>query len=574
MRVYSTTGSSWLLSGTQAAAGLLCTSLIVLGCASGAASLPSASSDLVVGLPYQTGVQPLKESYAGHITVRNWTPKGQAKDSGTANLFYWYFPAIAPKTANPPLLLWMQGGPGSTSMIGLFTENGPLELTNDGKFTRRNVTWANEYDIVYVDQPAGTGFSYVHPKADLTLKKRGSRKKSSASIKDIAAEADTAKKAVLDPNYRWPKYIQPFLSKLVHTLDARQSKALISYRPRSDKSRYSAVSTDPYLVNSGYDPSSAKNATVWEKIGLSVDESEDYKSGYVANMRAVAKDMWSFLQKFFDIHPHLRTRDFYITSESYGGRFTPAIATYITQQNDKLGKSDPKFINLKGISVENSFVHPPLQLMAHATIAFDWGLLDADQADIVDFLAFKAVNHTLYGDLNLGTHTRLMLLDYFKNVTGNINTFDIRQRNHQYRRKFLSEGLNQPAVREALHSKDTPFEDDAAVKHYLAADNMRTTAPLYSYLLERYPVQLGQGNFDFRDGVTSNTWWINELEWSGKSKFASAKRQQLKIGNELLGYYTSGGQLTHAVILDAGHMSSGDKPEACLEMLHRLVLPQ
>ncbi|KAJ2354637.1 hypothetical protein H4S02_013116, partial [Coemansia sp. RSA 2611] len=148
--------------------------LLLAGSAFGAPDAATASKrdeDRVGGLPYRGGEQPLNESYSGHITVRTWTPKGEASlaNSGSAKLFYWYFPAITPKVEAPPLVLWIQGGPGSSSMIGLFTEMGPLELTDAGEFYRRNVTWANEYDFLVVDQPAGTGFSSVTPKAKLSL---------------------------------------------------------------------------------------------------------------------------------------------------------------------------------------------------------------------------------------------------------------------------------------------------------------------------------------------------------------------------------------------------------------------
>ncbi|ORX71153.1 alpha/beta-hydrolase [Linderina pennispora] len=435
---------------------------LLLALVSTAATAPSQdkhTNDRVAGLPYKAGEQPLHESYAGHITVRQFTPDSGAENSGTAKLFYWYFPAIAPKVEKPPLALWIQGGPGSSSMIGLFTEMGPLELTDDGQFTRRNITWANEYNFLVVDQPVGTGFS----------------------------------------------------------------------------------------------------------------SSGDFRDGYVTNMRAVGKDMWKFMQEFYALRPELREHEFFVFSESYGGKFVPAIGVYFDEQNQKLGEGHLERINLKGLSIGNSWVHPPLQILAHGGIGFAWGLLDANQADTVDLLAFKALNHTMLGDLARGTDARNLMFDYFKNVTGGINWYDIRQRNHQYKRTYLDRGLNQPVVRKALHSEDIAYGKDWGVYYHLMEDIMRTTAPLFPYLLERMPVNLNQGQFDFRDGVAGNTLWINELEWTNKHKFALADRDQWWIGNELSGYMRQGGGLSHWVILNAGHMSPGDQPEACLNMVNRII---
>ncbi|KAJ2016526.1 hypothetical protein H4S04_001914 [Coemansia sp. S16] len=613
------------LPGHRALRATFILSLSLLLLAGSVFSAPDAATDnkrdadRVGGLPYRGGEQPLHESYAGHITVRTWTPKGDASlaDSGNAKIFYWYFPALTPKVESPPLVLWIQGGPGSSSMIGLFTEMGPLELTDAGEFYRRNVTWANEYDFLVVDQPVGTGFSSVTPKAKLSLDNlyplasslpeqevaawRAKYPKDVSEYKDIESPmtpeyAVSAARATLHellmPGTQWPDHIRPFLDRLSDLLGSRQSETPGSlglggrqnrFVVSSEMDRFKEVLTplvndrdDPYLVNTGYGPSatggkSSVQRSVWEKIGLSTDESGDFVDGYVSNMRAVGKDMWTFMQKFYGLRPELRERDFYIFSESYGGKFVPAIATYFDQKNQELGANDERFIRLKGMSIGNSWVHPPLQILAHGGIGYSWGLLDVNQADTVDLLAFKALNHTLSGDLELGTATRLLMFDYFKNVTGGVNWYDIRKRNHQYKRTYLDRGLNQDMVRKALHSEKIEYGKDWGVYYHLTADIMRTTAPLFSYLLERYPVQLNQGQFDFRDGVAGNTLWINELEWKRRHEFALADRQQWWLNKELAGYKRSGGGLSHWTILNAGHMSPGDQPEVCLDMVNHIV---
>ncbi|KAG0423428.1 hypothetical protein HPB47_000787 [Ixodes persulcatus] len=60
-----------------------------------------------------------------------------------------------------PLILWLQGGPGSSSMIGLFTEHGPFVVDDDGNLKLREVTWTRRFSMLYVDNPVGTGFSFV-----------------------------------------------------------------------------------------------------------------------------------------------------------------------------------------------------------------------------------------------------------------------------------------------------------------------------------------------------------------------------------------------------------------------------
>lgn len=55
----------------------------------------------------------------------------------------------------------MNGGPGSSSMIGLWQENGPCNVNDDSNSTYLNPwSWNNDVNMLYIDQPVQTGFSY------------------------------------------------------------------------------------------------------------------------------------------------------------------------------------------------------------------------------------------------------------------------------------------------------------------------------------------------------------------------------------------------------------------------------
>ena len=46
-------------------------------------------------------------------------------------------------------------------MIGLLQEHGPCRITNDSSSVTLNpYSWNNEANVLYIDQPVGTGFSY------------------------------------------------------------------------------------------------------------------------------------------------------------------------------------------------------------------------------------------------------------------------------------------------------------------------------------------------------------------------------------------------------------------------------
>lgn len=57
--------------------------------------------------------------------------------------------------------MWMTGGPGCSSEVALFGENGPCQVNANGTATTPNkYSWNSNANVLYIDQPAGTGFSY------------------------------------------------------------------------------------------------------------------------------------------------------------------------------------------------------------------------------------------------------------------------------------------------------------------------------------------------------------------------------------------------------------------------------
>ncbi|CAD6240062.1 GSCOCG00002484001-RA-CDS, partial [Cotesia congregata] len=81
-----------------------------------------------------------------------------------AYMFWWLY-YVNPPVKSPdfdvfdkPLLIWLQGGPGVASTgYGNFIEFGPLDIN----LQKRNYTWVNDYNVLFIDSPVGTGFSYV-----------------------------------------------------------------------------------------------------------------------------------------------------------------------------------------------------------------------------------------------------------------------------------------------------------------------------------------------------------------------------------------------------------------------------
>lgn len=91
-------------------------------------------------------------SYSGYVDV-----------SPNQHIFFWFFEArnVDPSTA--PLTIWLNGGPGDPSMVGLFSDNGPCWVDYDGNLQYNKFSWNNVSNMIYIDQPTQVGFSYAGP---------------------------------------------------------------------------------------------------------------------------------------------------------------------------------------------------------------------------------------------------------------------------------------------------------------------------------------------------------------------------------------------------------------------------
>ncbi|XP_004968265.1 serine carboxypeptidase II-1 [Setaria italica] len=145
------------------AAAAVLVAVLALSCraASGmatAAVTAEAEADRIASLP---GQPPVKFSmYSGYVTVD--AAAGRA-------LFYWLIEAAGAPAASAPLVLWLNGGPGCSSVgYGASEELGAFRINPDGRSLSRNpYPWNKVANMLFLDSPAGVGYSYSNTTADL-----------------------------------------------------------------------------------------------------------------------------------------------------------------------------------------------------------------------------------------------------------------------------------------------------------------------------------------------------------------------------------------------------------------------
>ncbi|CAN6704751.1 unnamed protein product [Malus baccata var. baccata] len=85
--------------------------------------------------------------------------------SHAAKMFYLFFESRTNK--KDPVVIWLTGGPGCSSELAVFYENGPFTIANNLSLVWNEYGWDNASNLLYVDQPIGTGFSYSSDRRDI-----------------------------------------------------------------------------------------------------------------------------------------------------------------------------------------------------------------------------------------------------------------------------------------------------------------------------------------------------------------------------------------------------------------------
>lgn len=115
----------------------------------------ASAANIIKYLPGYDGELPFTLE-AGYIGV------GETED---VQLFY-YFVESQRSPAMDPVVLWLTGGPGCSTLLAFFYESGPLSFVYSGyngslpSLTLNPYAWTKALNIIYLDQPVGTGFSY------------------------------------------------------------------------------------------------------------------------------------------------------------------------------------------------------------------------------------------------------------------------------------------------------------------------------------------------------------------------------------------------------------------------------
>ncbi|KAJ5769590.1 hypothetical protein N7520_004149 [Penicillium odoratum] len=99
--------------------------------------------------PSTLGIDPKVKQYSGYLD----------DNDNDKHLFYWFFESRN-DPVNDPVVLWLNGGPGCSSLTGLFMELGPSSINASIKTVYNEFSWNSNASVIFLDQPVNVGYSY------------------------------------------------------------------------------------------------------------------------------------------------------------------------------------------------------------------------------------------------------------------------------------------------------------------------------------------------------------------------------------------------------------------------------
>lgn len=134
--------------------------------------------------------------------------------------------------------------------------------------------------------------------------------------------------------------------------------------------------------------------------------------------------MYEFLQQFFKANPQFQNSRFFVTGESYGGHYVPAVANRLWKGNEA---KEGIQVNLQGIAVGNGFVNARLQYPEYVKFAKRNQLLNEDEVKFV-----KAETKACISALERQSKSALGLcnriIDTTQKLGHRFNVYDIRKK--------------------------------------------------------------------------------------------------------------------------------------------------
>ncbi|OSX60510.1 hypothetical protein POSPLADRAFT_1047939 [Postia placenta MAD-698-R-SB12] len=399
---------------------------------------------------------PTVNVYTGYLDV----------DYGAKHLFFYFFESRR-NPAKDDVMMWINGGPGCSSSMGLLMELGPCSIDMDNVSANGTVwnpySWNAEANIFFLDQPIGVGFSYA----------------------DFGETIETTEHA--------------------------------------------------------------------------------------------AQNVHAFISIFFETFPQFTGRALHLSGESYGGRYLPAFASYIYDQNQILKATGKEPLNLQSVLIGNGITDISTLYPGRYEIECGLAALEVPFQKISTCVRMKMAlsrcqdamtKHCVDSFDSMNCRAAVSFCDSEMSTgywASGRNVYDISKMCEGddlcYKENtVIKHFLDQPATRELL-GVQSPNNFSACNREVGTNFNLhmdKWAVPSQHYvagLLERgIRMLIYAGTYDWQCNWVANKLWVDKLDWLARDAYNAAEWRDWVVNGRKAGETKKAGMLTFATIRGAGHM--------------------
>lgn len=357
------------------------------------------------------------------------------------------------------------------------------------------------------------------------------------------------------------------------------------------------------IANEGQNVTFNKNS--WNEVSNIIFLDQPVQVGYSYGGKSInsspnsAKDVYAFLQLFYEKFEKFAENSFHVFGESYAGTYIPNIGSFINTANKALPTPSSRIIPLVSLGIGNGLTDTYIQFASipeHSCGASKFAIFDEATCDSIRSKIPQCQRLTKYCYNAPNRFTCVPATLSCWQVAGPIqnsgkNPYDVRKSCDRdgddgplcYKEMgWIETYLNQPKIKSALGaSKDRTFEScnmDINRAFTFNGDVSHNTAALIPQLLEDgIKLLIYAGEADFMCNYIGNLEWTLALEWTGKADYNLAAPLDFISGKEgksagkTRSTGAGSGTLTYLQVYDAGHMVPFDQPEVSLDFYTRWI---
>lgn len=463
--------------------------------------IEDVNGDLVTQLP-GLDFKPDFKHYSGYLN-----------GTGDRKLHYWFVESER-SPSEDPLVVWMNGGPGCSSLLGFLTEQGPFTLTksDSSHLTLNPYRWNQVANVLFLEAPAGVGFSYRENSEDLSTDDNQVARDNHQALKDFYL--------------RYPQFVsnplfitgESYAGIYVPTL----SVEILRNSPD--------INLQGFAIGNGY--------LDQDKLGNSL-----LLFGYFHGL--YGQKTWNNLIKSccsYNSTGNTRSSDIFSTLGRNGG------CSPVTNLSKECKKAVE--IAYKAISADDLNMYNLYQ---------DCDFPEEAENGLRERLELGPWStHRIYHDRKLVRRT--LGLNTSK-LAVNEEDEDPPCTNDNYLRRYL----NQQSVRKALHipSNVAKWTSCSTEVGQTYTNVYKTVKPLVLELLKAGKRGLiYNGDVDMACNFLGDEWFVDELGLPVVSEYT-----EWHLKNQVAGYVKHFDGLVFATVKGSGHMVPTDKPAAALSLI-------